>query len=266
VSGSDSSQPGIVWLASYPKCGNTWLRFMLSTAIFGPPERTADVEARIPDLHRPFDPPPAHQGRIYIKTHFVLSDDHPMLDRTDRAIHIIRNPKDIVLSALNYQRLTGEGDRSWTRAGYVKRFIRHGGDRAWLRGGFGTWADHARSWRQTDRFPVLALRYEDLKSDPRAELTRMLAFLGLPADPDRIDAALQASSFESMRAMEIRESQATPVTPNGRPFLGLKRRTRDAFFVNKGRSGQSLDTVRPGLDARFDAAFADDMRAFGYNS
>ncbi len=94
----------------------------------------------------------------------------------------------------------------------------------------------------------------------------MLAFLGLPIDPDRIEAALQASSFESMRAMEVRESQSTPDAAHGRPFLGLKRRARDAFFVNKGRSGQSLDTVRPGLDARFDAAFADDMRAFGYNS
>ena len=266
VSGSERGRPRIVWLASYPKCGNTWLRFMLSTALFGPPEGTADVEARIPDIHRAFDQPPTHAGRIYLKSHFTLSDSHPMLDRTDRAIYIIRNPRDVVLSVLNYQRLTGEGDRAWTRAGYVKRFIRHGGDRAWLRGGFGTWAGHARSWRQTDRFPVLALRYEDLKADPRGGLVRMLAFLDVRSDPARVDLAVETSSFESMRAMEISESGPSPRVNDGRPFLGLKRRARDAYFVNQGRSGQSLDTIRRGLDARFHAAFGEDMRAFGYSS
>ncbi len=106
---------GITWLASYPKSGNTWVRFILSNAIFGPADKSIDVNRRIPDLHRRLpDDRLARAGDgsddgapLLAKTHFELSDAHPELSRTDRALHIVRNPRDVLLSALNYRRLNG---------------------------------------------------------------------------------------------------------------------------------------------------------------
>ena len=39
--------PKIVWVASYPKSGNTWLRFLLINLIFGPRDSTADFETLV---------------------------------------------------------------------------------------------------------------------------------------------------------------------------------------------------------------------------
>ncbi len=257
----------IVWLASYPKCGNTWLRFMLYAYLYGPPRASIEVPRKIPDLHRPLPMDPPSGPFMLAKTHFALTERHPNLAATSRAIHVIRNPKDAALSALNYRRLATGGE-GLDEAGYLRAFIRHGGDPDWLRQGFGTWATHARSWRGTERFPVLALRYEDVKADPGAALSAMLAFLGEPVDAARAGAALKASSFEAMRAMEIREkSKPARDARSERLFVGDDRATRRGiYFVNKGASGQSLDTVAPGLDELLDRAFAADLAEFGYGS
>ncbi len=259
--------PPIVWLASYPKCGNTWVRFMLYAYLYGPPAASIEVPRKIPDLHRrlPMDPPAGPY--MLAKTHFALSDRHPSLASTARAIHIIRNPWDVALSALNYRRLA-TGDAGIDETGFLRSFIANGGDADWLRQGFGTWASHARSWRETDRFPVLAVRYEDLKADARGVLVSMLDFLGEPADPARLDAALRASSFDAMRAMEIREKQKPPKDARTeRLFIGDQKAARKGiYFINKGASGQSLDGIAPGLDAAFDAAFAPDLKDLGYAS
>ena len=266
---STTDPNGVVWLASYPKCGNTWVRFMLYAALYRPPETSIEVTRKIPDLHRPLPVDPPRPGRpMLAKTHLMLTERHPKLGDTRRAIHVIRNPRDVALSALNYRRLATGDDKSLDEAAYLATFIRAGGDPDWQRQGFGTWAAHARSWRETDRFEVLPVRYEDLKEDPRAVLVSMLAFLDEPADDDRVDAAVKAASFESMRAMEIREKQQTGKDAAAkRLFVGdAKAARKGVFFINKGRSGQSLDAIRPGLDAAFDRAFGEDLAAFGYAS
>ena len=257
---------GHIWLASYPKSGNTWLRFMLYAYMFGPPSASIEVAQRIPDLHRsvPGQLPPGELAMM--KSHFMLSDKHPGLSETTGAIHIIRNPRDVVLSALNYRKLTGEGARSFTETGYIKGFIKAGGDIDWLRLGFGSWAEHARSWRNTEKFPVLGLRYEDLKQDPGAGLRSMVDFLKLDLDEARVEQAVKASSFDSMRAMEIREKQK-PVKDahNKRLFVGdTKAARKGVYFVNKGASGQSLASISPKIEEAFSQAFAEPMREYGY--
>jgi hypothetical protein len=261
-----STPTPIVWLASYPKCGNTWVRFLLYAVLHGPPENSIEVTRKIPDLHRPlpFDPPDG--PFLPVKTHLMLTDRHPKLDETARAVHVIRNPRDVALSALNYRRLATGDPKAIDAPAYLRSFIRAGGDAAWLRQGFGTWATHAASWRMTDRFPVLPVRYEDLKANPRAALVAMLGFLDIDADDATIDAAVKAASFESMRAMEIREKQKKTKDANTtRLFVGDPNATRQGiYFINKGASGQSLDAVAPGLDAEFDHTFAEQAARFGY--
>lgn len=260
------SSPPIVWLASYPKCGNTWVRFMLYAVLHGPAQTSIEVTRKIPDLHRPlpFDPPDG--PFLPVKTHLMLTDRHPKLAETDRAIHVIRNPRDVALSALNYRRLSTGDAKAIDAPAYLRSFIRGGGDPAWLGQGFGTWAGHAESWRSTDRFPVLPVRYEDLKADPRAVLAAMLSFLDVDADDARVDGAVKAASFESMRAMEIREKQKKSKDPSTtRLFIGDPNATRQGiYFINKGASNQSLDAVAPGLDSEFDRAFGEQAARFGY--
>jgi hypothetical protein len=256
----------IVWLASYPKSGNTWLRFMIYAALYGPPKHSADVPSKIQDIHRPMPTNLDQDGPLYIKTHFELTDQHPQLDNTLKAIHIIRNPKDVLLSALNYHKLTGEGAWSITKKHYAKSFIKLGGDPVFAKHGYGTWVTHARSWHANTNFPVLHLRYEDLKADPHTQLSTILDFLDIKRTPDEIKDAIKASSFDAMRALEIREKQADKTNDlSKRLFVGSNNATRKGiYFMNKGKTNQSLDQLAPGLDAQFNAALKDQLQEFGY--
>ena len=256
----------IIWLASYPKSGNTWLRFMLYAALYGPPQRSADVPAKIQDIHRPMPTDLDSQGPHYIKTHFAFTDQHPKLDQTLKAIHIIRNPRDVLLSALNYHRLNAITSAQLSSKDYAKIFIANKGDPQYLQLGFGTWHEHARSWRNTNRFPVLPLRYEELKSDPYQQLKAILEFLEIERTEDEIDQAVKASSFDQMRALEIREKTTEKIDDlSKRLFVGSQDATRKGiYFMNKGKTNQSLDELAKGLDAQFTAALKDQLQEFNY--
>lgn len=41
----------IIWLGSYPKSGNTWMRFLLANLYFEPVESSAELSSMIPDIH-----------------------------------------------------------------------------------------------------------------------------------------------------------------------------------------------------------------------
>lgn len=264
---TSSPPPQITWISSYPKSGNTWVRFMLYAAIYGPPERSIDINRKIADIHRKSElDTPDPTLPLLCKTHFELTDAHPELANTKGAIHIIRNPRDVLLSALNYHRLTGVTDQQLPDHAYAQAFIAHGGDPMYKQLGFGTWASHARSWRTTERFPVLALRYEDLKADPRAALVTMLDFLELDLDDTRIDNAIKASAFDAMRALEIREKKQAPNQDlSKRLFVGDKRATsKGVYFMNSGSTNQKLDALAPGLDERFNAKLKPLLDEFGY--
>ncbi|MEZ6242663.1 MAG: sulfotransferase domain-containing protein [Phycisphaerales bacterium] len=258
----------ITWLASYPKSGNTWVRFILYQCLFGEPKESMDINRRIPDIHRRLAGDalenPGSGEPIFVKTHYELTPKHPELARTARALHIIRDPRDVLLSALNYRRLNGVTEAQLSDRSYAEQFIRVGGDATWRQQGMGTWASHADSWSAAD-FPVLTIRYEDLKRDARDVMRGVIDFLGLEVADDALARAVEGSSFERLRAMEIRE-KADARKKDGL-FLGDTRTSRKGvFFMNKGRSGQSLDgAIGPGVDAMFDAAFGKSLARFGYD-
>ncbi len=259
----------IAWLASYPKSGNTWVRFILHHCLFGEPRESLDVNRRIPDVHRRMKGDALEtaddDGTILAKTHYQLDAAHPMLDRTARALHIIRDPRDVLLSALNYRRLNGVTPEQLSDRAYAEQFIRAGGDTTWLRQKMGTWASHADSWAGADAFPVMTIRYEDLKRDTPATMRSAVEFLGLDVADDALARAVEASDFDRLRAIEIRE-KADAKKKDGL-FLGDTRTSRKGvFFMNKGRSGQSLDeAIAPGLDAAMDTAWGQALARHGYD-
>lgn len=257
----------ICWLASYPKSGNTWVRFLLHQYFFGRAERSEEIAETIPDVHvtgrKPEGSPIA--GWIAMKTHHRLSTKMPMADRTGCAIYIARHPRDVILSSLNYMKLIAPPEiaRSIEPEGYVRNFIRLGGDPLFIQFGFGSILEHAGSWMSSPSLMRLVVRYEDLKRRPETELTRMLHFLGHEADPERTRRAVEDSSFKRLRDLEVAEkSDRRP----GVVFAGAPAREtgEKRLFMNAATSGASLDAIAPGLDALADERFAWILDRFGY--
>jgi hypothetical protein len=265
----------IFWLASYPRSGNTWLRFLIYAYLYGPIENTADVNLRIPPIHRPPPPGTLKSERVISKTHFQRTPMHPLLEHTAGIIHIRRHPKDVLLSGLNYHALNGF---TLDPARYAQLFISRLGDPEWARMGFGTWESNTTSWlgadaatptgegpSRNDGIPRVWTTYERLRAETPTELARILALLGESVDQSRLAEAVERCSIDNLRALEEREAQAGA---KGLFPGAADARAKGHRFMNKGASGQTLAHIDPNigkeLDARFDAAFAPVLARCGY--
>jgi hypothetical protein len=268
----------VVWIASYPRSGNTWLRLLLQAYAIGPIQHLHELgrmtleldwwmlRARAQGLdgnwvyhagrqvQRRFRRTEGFPGDLFIKSHFVLRPDHPLLERSRCAVLVVRNPRDVLLSGVNYTELTTGQPVDDERA-YARRFIAAGGDPGWARHGYGSWEEHAASWSGADGFPVLTIRYEDLKAEPSREFRRVLEFIGAPVDAARVDAAVAQCEFQKLRNLEVASRATSPIA---------SMRNSERFFFYKGQAGQSLAHLGEEIEREFGDRFAPGMARLGY--
>lgn len=267
--GDLASNAGIYWIASYPRSGNTWMRFLLTAYLKGPAAASGEVAAFVPDLHVPgarIERPRIGERR-FIKTHYLCSSSHPHVDATRAAIVLVRHPASVALSS-HALRCATEASTPDGAEKYVRLFVANGGDAEWSRLGFGDWASSIASWLDAGdgrssgyRFPIIMVRYEDLLDDTARELARVLAFLGEARDPERIRMVVAACSFEAMREREAAEKErgASAVFAGTRAGFAQGHR-----FVASARRAVSLGDECPGLDVAASPRFAGMMRRLGY--
>lgn len=116
----------IVWLASYPKSGNTWVRFLLYTYMHGFPAWSRQLRRTIPDIYiDPYDPDAADP--LFIKTHEPYSPAHKHIDHTRAAILISRHPADVLRSHWRWYKNISHNTHP-DPAVYADAFIENGGD------------------------------------------------------------------------------------------------------------------------------------------
>lgn len=232
---------GIVWLASYPKSGNTWARMLLANILSRSHEPVpinaldralpgsiagghsmfehlvgleasdlADDEADSlrPAAYRTQAERAARFGaRLFHKVHDACLDTpagQPLFpaDATAGAVCLVRNPLDIAVSWTFYK---GETDFAAAVRMLAKGAVIRG--RNQFPHKLPSWSRHVESWTGAP-FPVLAVRYEDLLADAAGQLAAMVRFLGMEADFDeeRIRQAVSFSEFERLRADEAKNS------------------------------------------------------------
>jgi len=247
-----------VWIASFPRSGNTWIRFLLYTYLFGEIKNSKDVNEKVPPIHRPRLVNPNFPGRLLMKTHFKLTDQHPYLANTVGFIYVYRHPKDVLLSNLNYHSLRG---LQLEPVDYARKFIALAGDPIWIQHGYGSWAEHIESWIGKPRWPHVWMKYEDLKADTPANLKKIVEFLKEPVDDAKIARTIELCSFEHLKALEAQEKESG----EGALFPGNKNlMDKGHMFMNKGQSGRKLAEISPGLDQDFDKRFAPLLAKYGY--
>lgn len=277
---------GIRWIASYPKAGNTWLRFMLAAYLSGKaPHVWNDMHAESLQLDSMLSsgdlPPLAPTSPVLVKTHFTA--DVPVLrlyrESTVKALYLVRNPRDLLLS---WMRMVGIPRDDVARGSvFATNFIANEGRMGPEGDGQGSWPENVRSWTESARdcFPnadLLAVRYEDLRADPVARFAEIVAFLdlGRPVEDEEIRRAVEVSTLERMRELEQRSDQqggGSPIrkgaarrTPGGRG--GGKRQ----LFVGEGRHDQSLSFLGEDVESAYqellhgDSAFAHYAKQYGY--
>lgn len=237
-------RPADVFLASYPRSGNTWLRFVLCDLLTGRSDRFEWVNRATAELGAQGRTPPLlpGEGRL-VKTH------EPYRPAYRRAVYMVRDVRDVVLSEHALQLGIGVFDGPFDA--FLKRFL------AGRANGFGTWTSHVESWlaaaagRPSD---ILVLRFEDMRSSPETALARIVSFLGLQAAPDAVAAAVRNNTLDRMRAKEDRERDTY-----------FKSFRQDQRFVREGGAGGWRRALTPEQAQAIVAACGTTLARLGYS-
>lgn len=246
----------ILWLASYPKSGNTWFRAFLtallnngevdinrmaSDGIFS--SRTmfdlvADIDSRdlydteakimLPDVYRHIAAENNTLSILKVHDAFTTNAEGKDLipgDVTQCAIYFIRNPLDIAGSLANHFQFSIQEAVDMLNNDDAYMAAQRGNNNRseqfpqYLSG----WSDHVESWTAKPSFPVLVIRYEDMLTNTYETFNKALKFIGWYYDTLAIEKAIAASSFSELKKQEMKS--------------GFKEKTAKGTFFRSGTIG-----------------------------
>jgi len=271
----------IVWLASYPKSGNTWLRAFLHNYIAQPEtpysiNRLIDLSASESNalFYRKYDGRPAtnysiaevqrmrplvhqdltqlHPDLVFVKTHNASLTVHgvPLCtpEFTQGAIYIVRDPRDV---AVSYSHYTGWSlDRIIDFMGKSQAAIRS--TKVQVFEMLGSWSIHVDLWTRHKSARLHILRFEDMLEQPVESFGKVVAFLGDPPERARLNRAIAFSSFASLQAQEAAHGYIANSGDSTAPFF------------RKGESGQWREVLSTAQRLRIETDHGEMMEKFGY--
>ncbi len=270
----------IVWLASYPKSGNTWLRAFLANLIASRPQPVTLSElpkygtleadpalytkvAGRPSTELDFGQlcalrPQVHAmiaaatpRTVFVKTHSMAGalDGVPLHTPavTAGAIYVVRNPLDVIVSMSHHFAINLDAAIDYL-----------GDDRAATENNdlfttefLGSWSQHVRSWADQEGARFLIVRYEDLLAKPVKAFGKIARLVCLDADRNAVERAIRHADFRSLASMEKRDG-FVEVPINGKRFFRV------------GRSNQWREALTRDQITRIIADHREQMQRFGY--
>lgn len=186
-----------VYLVSYPRSGNTWMRVLLAEIIYGESgESLRDLGYYMPDINKPR----LMKNVIEVGCHYIKAHDPLMINRRSelfkKVLYIIRDPRDIVISWFRFQ-----SGRLYHKD-FNHFFLDWISDRIYP----SSWQTHVNSWTgpgiDMNDVDVCVVRYEDLLKDAFSVLKKIMTFLDLDVEPVRIREGIKKASVDKMRRKE----------------------------------------------------------------
>ena len=210
--------PDDVFIAGYPKSGNTWFQHLVAAVVHGvdprwsPPLLANDL---VPDVHfNPF-------YRRYSTPMFFKTHDLP-LPVYRRVVYLLRDGRDVMVSYRHFLEAVHNRKLDFLE------LVRTGLSLIPCR-----WHEHVEAWhRNPYGADVLVIRYEDLVQQPVVELERFCRFIEISRDWDFLDGVAKAASFQTLRAKEAKLGMGYP-----------DRWLADKFFFRRGKPGCYKDEM-----------------------
>jgi hypothetical protein len=275
----------IIWLASYPKSGNTWFRIFLSN-LLDEKEDPADIN-KITSTHgiasarHIFDEITGIEASdlshdeadllrpglyniiseeakktLFIKVHDAytfLPDKSPLFppSATKGVIYVIRNPLDVAVSYANHNGCTLQesidimGDEHHGLCTKNRKLVNQ------LRQKMGSWSQHVISWTNAKEQNAHVVRYEDMQELPLNTFTSAVDFAGLDFARKAIEEAIRNSRFEVLKQQEQEK--------------GFKEKSaKSPSFFRQGKIGSWREHLTPEQVKQIVHDHGAVMQKFGY--
>jgi hypothetical protein len=228
--------PEDIFLAGYPKSGNTWMQNLVVALLYG-----IDLE-KVPYtfIHELVPGPRRRYYRRYstpalFKTHDLPKPQHR------RVIYIVRDGRDVMVSYQHFYNTIHRTSKTALELLQDKRLYPS------------QWHRHVRRWLNNPHgADLLIVKYEDLKRDTVGELRRLCAFMGLERDEAALQHAAAQGAFDAMRQREQVFGMENPRWP------------KDASFVRSGQIGGHTKDLPPDALEYFMRKAAPVMAQLGY--
>jgi hypothetical protein len=278
----------IIWLASYPKSGNTWVRHFLASLIYSNqgkvgleklgfimqyPKRDQfeKLVTNLDDFNQIKKNWINSQNLInsdnklsIFKTHHVLcslgKDNFTDEKNTLGAIYIVRDPRNVISSILYHFNLSNTEEalnfiqREDTFIGNVKNKVNYP-----LHTLIGSWKTNYNSWKFFGK-NFLLVKYEDLILNPNTEFKRIANYItnttNIKFSEEQIKKGIDESSFENLQKLEDKngfiESIKDPENKKRKKFFNLGPRNNWKKSLDK----KFVDEI--------ENSFKNEMKELGY--
>ena len=265
----------IIWISSYPKSGNTWVRLFLESYFsktknnfrFGGFPELEDLEKLNLDYTnlneiiknwKTLQEVRNLDGRTNIlKTHNALCTigKYTFTDKTNTlgAIYLVRDPRDIVVSYANHLGLSfDEVIKTMlnSHASGIKRFKDKEIDIEIM----GNWADNYNSWKNYKGRNFLIIKYEDLVTNKEVEFLKILNYLKdlvkINVDINQMKKSIEDTSFEKLKKKE--------------EIHGFDQATGNGPFFRKGIVGDWRNSLSDEQTKKIEKSFFKEMKELNY--
>ena len=275
----------IIWIASYPKSGNTYIRSFLSAYYFSNNgvfsfdllkkiEQFPDIQffdgfiSNKEDAAKNWLPMQKkllfNKNVKFLKTHSAYGafDNYPFTSSevTLGAIYIVRDPRNIILSLMNHFSLNE--DKALEMLFDQNRGIKSEDSNYASYSFLSTWANHVKSWSNIKSFKTIFLKYEDLKDDQNKILQNLIHFINTllnnnkGIDFQKFEKALETTKFDILKKKESESGFPEAVISKNQkknvPFFNIG-------FHNDWKKNLSDVTVK-----KIENKFEKEMKLLGY--
>ena len=270
----------IIWIASYPKSGNTWLRSFLSMYLNNTENdfnfnllgkiksfpntnllrkfkidgiNFIEIAKKWIDMQEYIN---LNDEVTYLKTHNLfctLENKYKFTNKqnTIGMIYIVRDPRDIVVSYTNHFNKKNFEETFKTLKTNFNYEIKNNVKISLM----GSWADHYNSWKNFNISEKIIIKYENMVEDPVATFTKIIIYLnkiyGLKVDQKKIIKCTEKTKFETLQNLEKKE--------------GFKEKPNNVKnFFRKGKVGEWKDVLDKNLKYDIEKIFFREMQELGY--
>ena len=276
----------IIWIASYPKSGNTWVRALLSAYLFS---TNGDFSFRL--LHKIGQFPSKHflqsfletgdnlqevykywipaQTKInlnnktnILKTHNALctinQNDFTNKQNTIGAIYVVRDPRNVITSLSHHYELTIKDAFDFLTNEKKNIFLtskeaKYKGDVQYI----SSWSSNYNSWKNTQLFPKIIIKYEDLLGNTKETFIKILDFLGEKKYEEKIDRVIASCEFDILKKKEEKEGFIESMTS--------EKTKKKINFFNLGKKNNWKVLLDNKIEKKISEALYKEMKELKYN-
>ena len=194
-----------IFIVSYPRSGNTWLRFLLGTLLYGEKVDWLNIERIIPDIYIN-----SNKDLLKINRPRILKS-HQLYDkRYNKVIYLVRDVRDVAISFYYFRLKT---DSKFIKS--FDEFILYFAEEKLAT--FGTWGENVQSWldnKDKVKNGFFLMKYEDLMCDTYKEILKILEFLKIKKTQKKVKEAINWTSFNNMKKLEKNQEKYVRIFKN----------------------------------------------------